>query len=281
MTARIVWLASYPKSGNTWLRFLLDSLLRGGAPVDINHVRLPEAHAANRHLFRSILDVEASSFDPTTADTLRPVLYRHWVKDRQGLLFSKTHDRYRRVADGSPLFPADISHGVIHLIRDPRDVAVSLSHQLGLDLGRAADWVCSRPLERIGPSHDILYAQLPEVIGDWAGHSESWRETPLPRLVVRYEDLVTDPRASLGAVAGFLQLSPSRDILDAAIGQCRLERLQAQEQGDGFREASGVRFFRSGRIGQGRVTLSAQHLTRIEACLGPEMACHGYEGSGD
>jgi hypothetical protein len=101
----IVWLASYPKSGNTWLRVLLTNYLRAaGEPADINNL-LGAPGASSRECFDQWTGVEGSALDANVVDRLRPQVYRCMARDADDTLFMKVHDAWARVDTGEPMFP--------------------------------------------------------------------------------------------------------------------------------------------------------------------------------
>ena len=108
---KIIWLASYPKSGNTWVRVLLTNYLRNGeAPADIN--RLDGGPIASARLwFDEWAGIEASALDDKIIERLRPDVYRCMAIESTETLYMKAHDAWYRTDRGEPLFPPDITGG--------------------------------------------------------------------------------------------------------------------------------------------------------------------------
>ena len=99
----IIWLASYPKSGNTWFRVFLTNL-RGeeGGPADINKLRSTPIASA-RGIFDDEAGVEASDLTPDEIDRLRPEIYMHLHKQAEETLFMKVHDACKpKQTDNNP-----------------------------------------------------------------------------------------------------------------------------------------------------------------------------------
>ena len=129
----IFWLASYPKSGNTWFRIFLTNLLREAcAPADINDLK-ESPYASARAMFDEFTGIEASDLCADEIDRLRPELYRYLADHAEGPFFMKIHDAYTLVADNQPLIPTAASTGALYFIRNPLDVAVSFAHHSGWD----------------------------------------------------------------------------------------------------------------------------------------------------
>src|SRR6266404_570942 len=127
MPGGIWWLASYPKSGNTWLRAILASLI-SGKPVDINAMAFLGPHAASRSRFDHALGVDSASLSDEQELNLRPRVYEILAAEAEQPLYCKTHDACLPTPNGEPLFPAAATRGAIYVVRDPRAVAVSFGH---------------------------------------------------------------------------------------------------------------------------------------------------------
>ncbi len=280
MNGPLCWLASYPKSGNTWVRFLLESLLTGGTAIDINHrqVRAGVVRVAD---LEELFGIEASELTEAEIMAAMPAFHRAVAADAdRSHILRKVHDRYWLTAAGEPAFPAAVSHGAVYIARDPRDVAVSYAHHRGWpvddiialmddDDAMLAEW--GEPRFRM---------QLPQPLGSWSGHVRSWLEQPdLSVHLVRYEDLHADPAATLAAIARHLGLAPPAHVVDAAVDAASFPRLQAQEAAEGFGErpaGASAPFFRSGRPGDWRNHLTAVQVDRLQDRHGPVMQRIGY-----
>ena len=99
----IVWLASYPKSGNTWLRAVLANYQRGEArPVDINEL---DGIASDRHVFDQFAGVEASDLTGEELEALRPAVYQQLAGESQETPFVKIHDAFTAAPRDKPSSP--------------------------------------------------------------------------------------------------------------------------------------------------------------------------------
>ena len=133
MKRGIIWLASYPKSGNTWLRIFLTNLRRDAeGPVNINDLDGGPI-ASDRGLFDNATGIEASDLTSEEIDRLRPEVYERLAAEAKEVLFLKVHDAYTYGADGRPLLSAGGSRA-IYLIRNPLDVAVAFANHNSRDL---------------------------------------------------------------------------------------------------------------------------------------------------
>lgn len=281
MTA-IVWLASYPKSGNTWLRILLSNLLsRSEQAVSINDIDLEGFYPVASWVAAELALLDIDILRPNEADLLRPLLITMLLErlgDGAGDQFVKVHDAYRILPDGTPLLGRGVARAALYVLRDPRDVAVSLSHFSATGLDRAVEAVCRD--RYLAYRRTCAATQAPQRLLDWSGHVRSWTEQQdVPVHVLRYEDLLTDATATFGKAAAFLGLPASPAALTMAVRHADFKELSRQEGEVGFREildhANG-RFFRAGRAGGWVDVLTPAQVAAIEAAHGEVMAAYGY-----
>lgn len=270
----IVWLVSYPKSGNTWMRVLLTNYRRDAdEPADVNALDGAPIAAA-RLWFDEWAGVEASCLPQHLVDRLRPDVYRCLVAGVDDTIVMKTHDAWSRTDTGAPLFPPDITRGVIYVVRNALDVAPSFAHHMNVDLDTAVTRMCD-PAFTLG---DASGNQLLQRLGTWADHVTSWLDdAELPVEVVSYEDLHAHPVATLRRVVRFLGWDEDDGRLARAVAHSSFDVLQAQEAEAGFRERAphAASFFRRGETGTGELTPAQR--ARLVGVLGDTMVRLGYE----
>lgn len=278
--AGLVWIASYPKSGNTWVRSFLSACHGEEGAFDLNALAVPIA--ANRSLIDDLLGISTADLSPGEVRALLPHAFDAWLQSPPLRPLAKTHDAYALVGTGQAMFPAALTRAVLHVVRDPRDVAVSLAHHHGISLDAAItrlnDAQAWLAMEGVGKTD-----QIAQFVSDWSGHARSWIESPLPRLTLRYEDLLADPRAGFTRLLEFagLQVAPQR--FDEALRETAFANLQAREQATGFverRAKATAPFFRQGRAGGWREVLSPAQVAAIESAHGAMMESFGYLGRG-
>jgi aryl sulfotransferase len=275
----IVWLSSYPKSGNTWLRVLLANFLRdGGEPVDINEISLGPSASA-RWCFDEWAGIEGAALDPRLIDRLRPQVYRCLARDADETLFIKVHDQWTRVGSGEPMFPADVTRGVVYIIRNPLDLAASCAHHWGTSIAAAVDKLCDSSAGAMSGSRGAP-EQLAQHFGSWSDHVRSWTdESSLPVHVVRYEDLDADPERCFRGVLRFCGLDDDPGQVGKAVRFSSFSELRRQEAVAGFRERSPAApggFFRRGEVGSWRDELSPELAKRLVTAHGQTMSRFGY-----
>jgi aryl sulfotransferase len=271
----IWWLASYPKSGNTWLRVALASLL-SGRPADINAMPYVSVIANSRANFDKALGIDSADLTIEQETNLRPRACEIWAMEAAQPLYCKTHDAYRRTPAGEPLFPTAATFGAVCVVRDPRAVAVSLANHLAEPIDKAIARMADAAAG-FSSSGPRLSPQLFQRPGRWRDHVESWLGAPFPVHLVRYEDMHGDPHAAFAGIAAFLGLPSDRERIAAAVEAAAFPRLQAQERSSGFIEklTQAAAFFREGSVDGWRRTLLPEQTARIVAEHGDIMRrCH-------
>lgn len=275
----IIWLASYLKSGNTWMRLALASAREGGGAVDINRFGGAEdTISASRRHFDSVLDIDSADLTASEVQAARAAAYRLVAESLDAPALWKTHEACGATADGTPIFPASATAGVVYIVRDPRDVAISLANHVGASIDAAIAQM-GETGRTVSKATRSLPLQLEQHVGSWSENVESWLDRgPCPPIVVQYEDMRRDMAAVLRRVTEGIGLLVPDMAIAAAVGATDFKVLRAQEDRVGFAERpeTAQRFFRSGTAGGWRETLSAAQVARIERDHGAVMARLGY-----
>ena len=278
MGGSIVWLASYPRSGNTWIRICLVNLLRGATtPADINTL-VEVGHAASRSSIDACLGVASSDLRTDEVADCRPLVYQAIAAEQAAPYFVKIHDTFALTPSGLPLIPATATLGVVYVIRNPLDVAVSFANHRATSVDAIIDAMADDDYT-LEPDGRGIFSMLPQRLGSWTTHVRSWvDESGLPLHVVRYEDMKRNPVDTFDAIARFAGLSPSRDAVDRAVAFSEFTELRRQEDNGGFGQGSlrAERFFRRGESGSWRAELSPEQVRRITETHGETMRRFDY-----
>ena len=288
---RTIWLASYPKSGNTWFRMLVANLSATDKPADINNLSERGGIASARAPLDQLTLIESGLLTHEEADRLRPRLYEELKRGaaddeydgRQEVAqvrFVKCHDAYTNTSDGEPLLAGlRGADGAILIVRDPRDVGPSLAHHNRSSIEEAIKLMSDANLgfcDRL----DQQTNQLRQRLRGWSGHAESWlTQKDIPIHLIRYEDMAADTAGTLRRALAFAGRETADADLARAVTFATFFELKRQEAEAGFCEApsrTAHGFFRRGEAGNWRDELTADQVARIEAAHAPMMQRLGY-----
>lgn len=266
---QLFWLASYPKSGNTWLRYFLYAyfkLDRGvGDRIDINDpgMAMFSTQDVRFDWWRPFFAKPCQEVRPEEVSFNRRRSQEAIAKATPGAVFVKTHAPY--VKDhGVDTIQGHVSAGAIYVIRNPLDVVLSLQDHFGLSsVGKAIQQLNDKTYR--APSDDKRVAQL---IGSWSRNVESWvgqKRTGV--FALRYEDMLEDPEKAFTYALKTMSREADKAQLDWAIRVTSFDAMAAAEKAKGFPERSSFSdaFFRKGTAGQWRDVLNAGQIKQIVA----------------
>ena len=272
---QIIWIASYPKSGSTWLRAFLHNYVRNAeAPHDINSLMELTTGESSAARYRRHDPRPPSQYTIADVQRLRPLVHRALADAHPGLVFVKTHNALLVVA-GVQTVTKDVTSGAIYLLRDPRDVAISYSRHLDRSIDDTIA-IMADVEAATGGTDEKVYERL----SSWSANVHFWTRRPHPELhVMRYEDMVAAPLQAFGGLIRFLGADPPEDRLARAVAFSDFAVLRAQEEARGFIEQparSSGPFFRAGQVGQWKAVLTRAQAARIERDHGEVMRRFGY-----
>ena len=268
----LVWLASFPKSGNTWVRHFLHSLLTEGKQT-INAMNTLTVGDAAAQWYQPLLPKPLTECSEEEIARVRPAALRSIAASADGLVFVKTHNALVSHC-GVPMIEGSVTAGVIYVVRNPLDVAISLASFQGVSIDTAIDEMLTHGA--MGPTNEKFAYQY---FGSWAEHVESWTRRPIRQLhVMRYEDMLESPKQVFADLAKFLLIPAPRSAIRKAIEASSFDKLRKEEEEQGFveRPDTADRFFREGKAGRWRDVLSADQIKRLTDVLGPQMKRFGY-----
>jgi hypothetical protein len=270
---KIVWLASYPKSGNTWLRmFLHNYIFEPASPYDINALTDLSVSESAAPFYQKYNPAPASTDTTQQVQKLRPKVHEDLTRLHDDLVFIKTHNAALSFHD-VPLCTEAVTAGAIYLLRDPRDVAISYACYTGKTIDEIIAFMGNE-----GAANQSTDIQVFEYLSSWSQHVASWAMRP-KTLLLRYEDMLRAPEKPFGAVVRYLGDKPNHARLTKAIEFSRFEIAAAQEVQTGYQANApnaGSAFFRNGKAGDWRDVLTPNQISRIEADHGAMMRKLGY-----
>jgi hypothetical protein len=283
VSGNIYWLASYPKSGNTWVRAFIAHLRNEKTrdenvdAMDINTIYTGSI-AASRTWIQMALDFDINELSHDEVDRLRPEAYT-WLSQRMALPeYHKIHDAYTTLSSGEPLIPCNATRGALYIVRNPLDVAVSLAHHNQSSIDAAIDKMADQTSTFSGHTKK-MNIQLRQHLLTWSAHVESWRDTSSFNVkLVRYEDMVSNPVPTFTEIASFLELSNCETAVKASVEACQFEKLKAQENDKVFKEKpqKAPSFFRKGQVDDWQTTLSKKQVECVIRDHGEIMWSLGY-----
>ncbi len=234
----IFWIASYPKSGNTWLRTLIASYYYSKNGIYsqnlIKHIgQFPE----KRHFENFPYD--AKSVIGTT---------NFWIKAQEKinsdnkLRFFKTHNVFGKINE-NPFTNKENSVGCIYIVRDPRNVITSLSNHYELDYDESLAWMTNHKKYIYDNTDGKDYGNF-QFISSWSNNYKSWKiQKDIPIKIVRYEDLLEKTYTVTKEIIHFINQKSklnskiNNEKLKKSVNSTMFDKLKSNEKKQGFSEA--------------------------------------------
>ena len=272
----IIWLASYPKSGNTWIRIFLTNLLfsEEKSQLDINKtgiVQFPlRSHFAN--LVDNSLNLEEI--------TNKCISAQNRINSDSKIKIFKTHSAlWKQPSTGKSFTNLQNTKGIIHIVRDPRNIITSV-----LDYFNKKNY--EEAYEFLINSENILGGDerdngVPTIISSWSNHYNSWKHFNKNYLLIKYEDLIKEPEREFFKITNFLSsiagFNFNKQKILKTIDGCNFENFTKQEEKSGFIDNSitnknlNKKFFRLGPKNNWQILLDSKIRQSIETSFKLEM----------
>ena len=278
----IIWLASYPKSGNTWVRLFLRSYLsRNQKEFNINQ-KPNDEFKINRFPNNKMLkemQIDSGNFFEIAKNWIT-VQEKINLNNRLNIL--KTHNAMCTI-DKSKFTNQDNTLGAVYIVRDPRDVAVSFSHHLGISLTDVVDLMINE--EHLISEKDFVLEKKEAgstLVSSWSNHYNSWKNYNLRKiLIIKYEDLIKKTFEKFYEIVLYLNKLEKIEIdvkrIKRSIELTKFRNLQDLEKKYGFEETTFSKtFFREGKIGSWKKELNKDLSKKIQKAFEAEMIELGY-----
>ena len=275
----IIWLASYPKSGNTWLRMFLKSYFmksdeKFSLEKSISDNFKPQGFPDQKILEELKVDYFNFKEIAKNWETMQDYLNLNNQTN-----FVKTHNAMCTV--GPYKFTSHKNtKGAIYIVRDPRDVLVSYSYHFGIDYEKTFEMISSPYNCEYPESNGKRYKKT--LMGNWSNHYNSWKKyNSCKVLIIKYEDMIINEQETFMKVINYLKEVNDTEFdekkFKKALGQSQFSELQKLEKTEGFSEVgSGGIFFRSGKIGAWKNEVSVDLVKKTEKVFNKEMKELGY-----
>ena len=230
----IIWLASYPKSGNTWVRLFLNALFYAENELDINNIKIQQF--PNKKYFKNILD----NFNNLETILNNYLNAQYAINLDNKVKIMKTHSACWKT-DKTTFTNYENTLGVIHIVRDPRNVITSLKNHFKKESYQIALEFMTDERKFIGSKNFKEEFDVPALISSWSNHYKSWSKFNKNYLLIKYEDLLKNPKIEFLKITEYLKkitnLNFNGDI-DKIINECTFDNLKNQENKKGFKEAA-------------------------------------------
>ena len=274
----IIWLVSYPKSGNTWLRILLTNYLSDNdMPADINNL-ITSGIASNRNIFEEATGLNSADISLEEIEKLRPDVYRYYSGSFDENIYIKVHDANTCTGNNEKIFPPEITRAVIYLVRNPLDVAVSFKFHSNSSFDKTTRFICNQNASFCSGSK-LFNLQLEQKLLSWNNHVKSWlNDNSYKILPVRYEDLLKNTGKEFEKIIDFLDLPVDNLIINRAVNYSNFETLKKTEKENGFSEkpVNADAFFRKGIENDWVNYLTEKQVLRIRQVNREMMERFGY-----
>ena len=274
----IIWLASYPKSGNTWVRGFIISLLYTTEGTS----NLENFEKINQYPLKSHFENLTTDFN----DITKFKKYYHKSQDIINLdnkiKLLKTHNALLNV-DGDNFSSTKNTLGVIHIVRDPRNVVTSLKHHYSIpDYKKAKEFLFDERRIIIG-NFDKKDYPLPTLLASWKTHYLSWKQVKLNYLLIKYENLLNNPIQEFKKISNYLSklltVKISEKKIENSIRSNSFNNLKKMEESNGFGEFishDNKKFFNLGPKNNWETLLERKTADEIEDKFKNEMKELGY-----
>ncbi len=261
LNKNIVWLASYPKSGNTWCRIFLARYLYG--IENINNISIP-IYSSKSYL-ETDSDIDVSELPDSELHLLRLKIFEQQSKSRKEIFPVKIHDYYDKKQFNLSFLPLNPTKVAVYIVRNPFDLAISFSRHLGQSIEKTIS-IINNPDYKLSIPSKKFVSQLPQKLNTWSNHYKSWTEqNDIPVLVIKYEDLLEDPIGKFSEILNFIGIEVQKEKLNEAVRFSSFDNLQKQENQNGFEEKSvfSPTFFHTGKSGYFKNILNKSQINII------------------
>ena len=274
----IIWLASYPKSGNTWIRLFLDSLFNSSEEFNINKNIIKQFPLRSNFIGISENINNQNEFAKHCIAAQQKINLDNKIK------IFKTHNAFWNWNNRQFRFTNENETlGVIHIVRDPRAVVTSILNYFHKENYKdAIDFI---KIDRVLGGDEDEHG-LPTIIGSWSNHYRSWRKFKKNNILIKYEDLLKNPEKEFFKITNYLSSTANfqfqkNDIIES-INNCNFDNLSKQEDKYGFNSNSDTnkrlkkKFFNLGPKNKWQDILNTKFQKEIENIFKDEMKEIGY-----
>ena len=282
----IIWIASYPKSGNTWIRSLIGSYF------------FTKTGVFNFDVLKNI-----KQFSPVISDSIineklhyQSKVSQSWIpsqininKDNK-IHFLKTHNAMCSI-NGNNFTDKFNTSAAIYIVRDPRNVLSSISHHYEINHKQSLEFITNKrkiiyPIKSgsINKSNEKDF----NFLSDWSTHYNSWKNMGFcPIKIIKYEDIILDNKETFISILNFLskliKIKFDDKKIDNSLSSTTFDKLSSLEKKVGFEESiyskkinKKIRFFNLGKENKWKKILDKNIVKNVEKAFNKEMSELGY-----
>ena len=272
----IIWLASYPKSGNTFVRALLTSYFFCNDGILDFKLMNSISVFPNELIFKKF-GVDIYNEREVLKNYLR---IQKLINKQNSIQFIKTHSSLFNIEGRYPFTNLDTSLGVIYIVRDPRNVITSYAHHLSVSPKETKDIMIKNHKTSSGNNNSVF-----TYVGSWGHNFMSWQSFKFQQryLLIKYEDLAKDTEKTFLSILNFVNkcnktnFSLDKLKLKNSLDSCSFETMSKLEDKKGFPEAiEGKKFFHLGKKNNWKELLDLKLKEELEKNFEKEMTELGY-----
>ncbi|MFN8579074.1 MAG: sulfotransferase domain-containing protein [Candidatus Sericytochromatia bacterium] len=260
---KVIWLTSYPKSGNTWFRIILNNLINK-TDADINNLQ-PTYFSSSRSYLNKFYGIDTKLLSNDEINFLKPEYNDYLAKTTKEILFRKNHDAYIYLPDNRPILGNPEYYKAIYIIRNPLSVAPSLANHFNWSIDRAIEVMCTD--NYCLPSSENYKHLTSQNFFSWSQNVNSWtnEKNNFELFVIKYEDLHIKSFDILKDAFIFSGLKFLDSDLESAIENSSFDRVSSIEKEFGFKDklSDTKSFFRKGKIDSWKDELNDKQINKI------------------
>ena len=274
----IIWCASYPKSGNTWVRAIIASLVYSKNGIFNFDMLRKVSLFPKRFYFKDFI----SDYSDLKKISQYWINAQEKINSDGKLKIYKTHNGNYNFL-GNDFTNKKNTAGVIYIVRDPRNVIASISNHYQLNLKESVNFLLDekRFLYNKNDPNDLSEENIITLLGSWKSHYNSWKISS-SSILIRYEDLLTNTKLEIKKISDFVKKYINFEInnekIQNILKSTSFEKLKAMEEKERFEEAasSEVKFFNLGPKNNWKNTIDKKLIYIIEKNFSKEMEEIGY-----
>ena len=270
---KIIWISSYPKSGNTWLRAIVSTLLNTSDGIFKFELLKLIPVFENLTSYNFLKNLNPKEYSRLKNDIKH--LSKYWNICQKSLIFDKnltnnfnifkTHSANLKIGDNN-FTDSNLTLGNIYIVRDPREIVMSYSKYTGKTIDDTIDLLSTKGAVLL-PEKNLTIT----LMSSWDVHYKSWQMLKVPNILIKYEDLLNNTGIEIEKIAKFLskilQLNQKKfnSIINNVINSTHIDIFKKYEKDFGFDEASKYsEFFGKAETSSWKRKLSTQEILRIE-----------------